>query len=241
MAALNQPRNAAAMVAQDIYAESETKVHELGTFFDLGERRFRYCQAGGALARCKATIQAATVANHSDLVTATAAIGATTLTVTLGGTAVTIDQYAGGFVALVAGTGLGQIYRIKSHPAQTTTTGTVVLTLYDPLVIATAVADTKADLVKSKYASLTNSISQTTVTVGVPLIAVTDAYFHWEQTRGLCAVLSKITSVQGTLLGPSTTSGATASLADFVKGFLGLAVGKTHVDGEYNLVDLRCE
>lgn len=91
-------------------------------------------------------------ANHTGLTTATAAIGATTITVTLGGTLVTANQYAGGYAVISAGTGKGQTLKIASHPAGTSS-GTVILTLEDPLSVATLVSDSKTSLTLPQYGS----------------------------------------------------------------------------------------
>lgn len=86
---------------------------------------------------------AALIANHQGLVvTAFNAYGTTggvansgstpaTVTVTLGGTAATLNQYQGGFATIKSGTGIGQTLRIQGNTAQTTTTGSVVVTLED--------------------------------------------------------------------------------------------------------------
>jgi hypothetical protein len=94
--------------------------------------------AGAAnLAVGKLMQDAALIANHSDL-TVTAFTAYTTngnqpatVTVTLGGTAVTANEYQLGYAAVVDGTGAGQTLQIASHPAQATTTGNVTLTLAD--------------------------------------------------------------------------------------------------------------
>lgn len=91
-------------------------------------------------------------ANHTGLTVATAAIGATQVTVTLGGTLATANQYAGGFLVISAGTGIGQTLRIQSHPAGTSS-GTVVLTLEDALSVATLVSDSKGSLTLPQYGS----------------------------------------------------------------------------------------
>lgn len=105
--------------------------------------------ASGLLVQSPASIGA----NHTGLTASTQAAGDTTITVTLGGTAVTANQYAGGYVVISAGTGIGQTLRILSHPAQSTTTGTVVLTLEDPISVATSVSDSKASLTLNQYGS----------------------------------------------------------------------------------------
>lgn len=80
---------------------------------------------------------AALIGNHQGLVvTAVQAYSANgnvpaTVTVTLGGTAATAGQYAGGFLVVQSSTGIGQTLKIANNPAQTTTTGALVVTLED--------------------------------------------------------------------------------------------------------------
>src|SRR5258707_1312648 len=89
---------------------------------------------------------------HQNMATSTAAIGATTVTVTLGATAVTANQYQGGFLVFNAGTGIGQTLRIQSHPAAALS-ATVVLTLEDPLSVATLASDSKGTLTLNPFGS----------------------------------------------------------------------------------------
>lgn len=144
-------------------------------------------------------------ANHTGLTCATATIGATQITVTLGGTLATANQYAGGFAVVSAGTGIGQTLRIASHPAGTSS-GTVVLTLEDPLSVATLVSDSKVSLTLNPYGSVNGTnmatsgviISPTTATgasVGVTLYPIpastaTVPSYGFIQTKGAVACLN---------------------------------------------------
>lgn len=110
-------------------------------------------------------------ANHTGLTCATAVIGATQITVTLGGTAVTANQYAGGLAVVSAGTGIGQTLKIASHPAQTSTSGTVVLTLEDPLSVATLVSDSKVSLTLNPFGSSNGADVRTSGCVISPTVA----------------------------------------------------------------------
>ncbi len=160
-------------------------------------------------------------ANHTGLTCATAAIGATQITVTLGGTAVTANQYAGGYAVVSAGTGIGQTLRIASHPAQSSTSGTVVLTLEDPLSVATAVADSKVSLTLNPYGSQNGTnvathgviVSPTTATgatIGatvypIPASSTTVPTYGFIQTRGPVAVLNDSGTAIGLDVMPSSS------------------------------------
>lgn len=160
-------------------------------------------------------------ANHTGLTCATAAIGATQITVTLGGTVVTANQYQGGFAVVSAGTGIGQTLRIQSHPAQTSGSGTVVLTLEDPLSVATAVSDSKVSLTLNPYGAQFGTtfatsgcvVSPTTATgptIGVtiypiPATSATVLSYGFIQTRGAVACLNDSTTAIGLDVMPSSS------------------------------------
>lgn len=158
--------------------------------------------ASGLLVQSPASIGA----NHTGLTLSTAVIGATAISATLGGTAVTANQYAGGFLVISAGTGIGQTLKIASHPAQATTNGVVVLTLEDPLSVATLTSDSKGSLTLPQYGSangvnvqtsgvIVNPTTQTGRVIGAtiyPLTASTTTVpsFGWIQTSGPVGVLN---------------------------------------------------
>lgn len=161
-------------------------------------------------------------ANHTGLaVVSNAAIGATTITVTLGGTAVTANQYQGGYAVISAGTGIGQTLKIASHPAQTSTTGNVVLTLEDPLSVAITSATSKVSLTLNPYGSPNGAdvrtsgcvVSPTTATgptIGVtvypiPASTATVPSYGFIQTRGAVACLNDSATAIGLDVMPSSS------------------------------------
>ena len=199
----------------------------VGAKFDTSDgREFQLVQnAGTALASGKLVMGPKPIANHQNLTTSTAAVGATQVTVTLAGTLATANQYQGGYVIFNAGTGIGQTLKIASHPAGTAN-GTVVLTLEDPIQVATAVADTKSCLRLNPFGSLNGtdySTSGVTITdhtaltgqiLGVSIYPIaastaTVAEYGLIQTRGLVGLLNDATTAQGLDIMPSAnTDGA---------------------------------
>lgn len=183
-------------------------------------------------------------ANHTNLTCATSAIGATQITVTLGGTAVTANQYQGGYAVVNAGTGIGQTFKIASHPAQATTTGTVVLTLEDPLSVATAVSDSKVTLQLNPYGSANGTAFTTSgcvvapVTATGPIIGVT-VYpipatsatvlsYGFIQTKGIVGCLNDATTAIGLdLMRSANTAGAVQTYVAATNG----RIGTSHVAG----------
>ncbi len=128
----------------------------VGTRFSSADgRQFVLVQNGapaigsGLLVQGPATIGA----NHIGLaVAAASATGSTSVTVTLGGTLVTANQYQGGFATVSAGQGIGQNLRIASHLAATATAN-LVLTLEDPLSLNLTTATSKVTLTLNQYGS----------------------------------------------------------------------------------------
>lgn len=162
-------------------------------------------------------------ANHSNLTTAAAAVAATTMTVTAGGTLITANQYAGGYAVINAGAGIGQTLKIASHPSATSS-GTCVLTLEDPVQVALTTSS-KTSLRLNPYGSSNGTdvrtsgvvVCPTTLTgqvIGVatyPIAASTSTVptYGLIQTRGLVSCLNDATTAIGLDLMPSSnTAGA---------------------------------
>ncbi len=223
-----------------------TPPHRLGERMVTADGRiFRYCKAGsGANLVAGNWIQSpAQIANHQNLVATAAAIGAMTVTVTLGGTAATANQYADGQAVVTVTPGLGQAVAIVGHPAQSNTTGDLVLTLAEPLRVAWTTS-TRVDLVPNPY----NGVIQTPITtltgscVGVAVYIIVASEYGWLQRSGLCGALIAGTPAVGTaIVVPGTAAGAAvtdgAASATSIVGVMASTGG----DGECNGVMLALE
>lgn len=144
-------------------------------------------------------------ANHTGLTLSTAAIGATQITITAGGTLMTANQYAGGTLIISAGTGIGQTLKIVSHPAATSS-GTTVLTLEEPLSVATLTSDSKGSLTLPQYGSRNGTdfstsgvivcpVTATGAVIGatvspIPASTATSASYGWIVTNGFVGILN---------------------------------------------------
>jgi hypothetical protein len=163
-----------------------------------GDRVFRYAGIGGVAVTAGKTLQAsAAVANHRDVaVQAAAAAAATAVSVTLGATAATEDQYAEGYLHINDVAGQGQLLRIKSHPAIGSAAAGII-TLYDPIVTALTTSS-KADLIACGFNDLVVApAAETGPVVGVTAMDMTEDYFGWVQVAGPCSVLTVGTIVLG--------------------------------------------
>jgi|TARA_E500000318_G_scaffold90401_1_gene88296 hypothetical protein len=192
------------------FAESSTQLFPFGTKLIYGDRTFRYAGIGGSAITAGKTVQTtAAVANHRDVaVQAAASAGDTTVTVTLGSTAATANQYAEGYLHINDVAGQGQLMRVKSHPAADSGAN-VVITLYDPVVTALTTSS-KADLISATYNDVVVApATETGPVIGVTAIDFTADYFGWIQTSGPASVLTSGTLVLGeAAVRSDTTAGA---------------------------------
>ena len=202
------------VVGQSIMEESSTQKHRLGTRLVIGDRVFRYALAGATNLTAAYVCGMPGALTSEDTVTVAHAIGTMTVTVTASGIAA--NQFAEGYLVVDEGTGAGETYKIKSNTA--TSGGLITCTLYDGLVTAWSTSDTDVTLIGSPYYKIivvpTDGII---MPVGVPLIAVTAAYYCWIQTWGPCGV--KIDGTSGALGNLITerqfgVSGSTAGATD---------------------------
>ena len=149
----------------------------------------------------------------STLATATGVVGDKTITVTVSGTVLAEDTYADGYITLHTGTGIGSVYKVKSHPEADASTCVVALEPSDGLVTAVAGGTTTAGMRKNEFDSV---LLTTADTVGVNFIAgvapaVADANdYCWIQRRGACLCLEdNSTAIVGLPVTASTvTAGA---------------------------------
>jgi hypothetical protein len=179
-------------------------------------REFRWCYAGSTtLVAGNLQQSPAQIANHINLVVVQAqAIGDTQITVTLGGTAATANQYAGGYAQVYTSTGAGLQYSISSHPAQATTTGNLTLNLSDPILVAITTSSTVSLVLNPYNGVIVNPISATGAPVGVAHWALPTATYGWIQTHGVANVLNDAGTTVGLGLAPSAgTAGAVKTMA----------------------------
>lgn len=110
----------------------------------------------------------------------------------------TADAFAGGYVAISSGTGMGHTYRVKGNRASSGTA--TVIELYDPIKVA---IDATGDIVigTCKYQGLMEAIAGSTqngMPVGVTVVAVAStSSYAWVCSKGLTAVKQSGTPVTG--------------------------------------------
>lgn len=199
---------------------------------------YRYVKAGGtALVAGKLQQAPAIVANHQNVACAAAAAGASTVTVTLGATLASANQYAGGYLVINDVDGEGFTYRIKSHPAAAQS-ATLALTLEEPVEVALT-ANSEACLIPNKYNGVI--VMPTTITaapVGVAISNIAAGSFGWIKTRGVVSCLNGDANLTvGSAVSPSNATAGAVENGVIAQGFVGIAY-QAGVDTEYRAIDL---
>lgn len=180
-------------------------------------RRFRFGfnnTASTSLAAAKLAQGPAVVSGQQGGTVSAQAIGDTQITVTFGsGQTIAANFYSGGFINIITGTGSVAQYQIKGHGATTSST-TLILNLFDPIVTATSAAAT-ANLWPNPYTAAI--ICPTTLTgsvLGVNMVAIAAQYYGWFQTAGISTCLNQGGTTAGLGLAPSSSvAGALATVA----------------------------
>lgn len=180
------------MLNQNLFDESQYPQHRLGEMYtDPFGDTFRYVQAGASnLVTGNLLQEAAEDTNYRSMVCqAAVAIGSQEIPVTLGGTAVTANQFEGGTLIVESSTGIGQKFRIVRHTVQTSTTGTCTFFVDRPVKIALTTSS-QISVRKNAYDGVIQwPTTPTGGPVGVALYAMTATYYGWVQSGGDCPVL----------------------------------------------------
>jgi len=184
-------------------------------------RRFRYCQASSSVAVVVGKLYQAAipVTNHVLQTAAAAAAGAKTVTLTLGATAVSADQYRDGYlvVDLSTNTGFGYIYQIGPH-GDVAASGDFIVPLRGTVQVAIDATANSVSLVPNNYAGVILAIATTpTATlVGVSQKPIPVSQFGWLLVAGTTTCLTQGTVVKGTIVKPGTAAGSLAPQATAV-------------------------
>lgn len=209
-----------------LFTQSATQDINVGSrFVDQAGNTYVYAKAGASDLVAGTLVQApAEVTNHQNCApTGTAAIGATSVTITLGATAATANQYAGGWMVTTETPGEGYKYLIASHPAADSA-ATLTLTLSDPLQVALTTSS-HVDLVPNPYSGvIINPTTASSCPVGVATDVVAAGQYGWLQIGGVATVLADGNLTVGTsLVASNGTAGAVEALTG-VQAIIGVAV-----------------
>ncbi len=219
-----------------------------GTRWDLADgREIRLGQAGAATTVAAGVLYqtAAMIANHQNLaVTAFQAYSANgnvpaKVTATLGGTAVTANQYAGGYLVVNDAVGEGQTLRIASNTAQANASGSVVITLEDGPNTALTTASEVSLVPQSCTGIIINPTAATGELAGAGIYPIAASTFGWFATKGVWSVLNGDANLTaGSAISPSNATAGAVENGVIAQGFVGRAL-LAGVDTEYRPVVLN--
>jgi len=224
---------------------SEVAKHQLGSKGVVADGRiYRYAQASAiALSPGLICVAPDITTAHEDRAVNTFAVGDLSITVSIGATAITGNEYEEGFVNIIDDNGQGIMYKIANCPP-TAINSDVVIRLAEPIRVA-AQASTTVTLYRNKYRDIVVSdTNQIDMPVGVPNVTFPGSYYGWIQTRGPCSILvdtNDTTATQGITLG-NTDAGAVETWNGIAEPYVGIQpVGANSDAGEYGIYELRLD
>lgn len=211
---VNQPK-------QSIVTENVDQQYAFGTKLSYNDGRiFRYSQ-NGAVALAKARMTASAV-QEAKIIAETQSTSGTS--VEIGDVEITIDITTGitlaenalkdGTLVVESGTAIGDIYTILANKVDGSDDTLMKVLLRNPIRTAWS-ASTVISILKNRWKDVVVApTSAAAPSTGVPLIAVTIAYFFWAQTGGPCAIIvdDSDTIVKGEPAGKPGTNADTGSV-----------------------------
>lgn len=229
---------------QDFRDISSVKMLPIGTYAETADGRgYRYALAGGTtLSPGKLGVAATVNADATNkTVAASVAVGATSVVIDAGG-AIAAGVYDDGYLTINDATGEGISYHVKSHGVLSGA-GELTVNLSEPVKVALTVDVSEASLTQNPWSGVVISVAdQADMPVGVPNVSITNAYYGWVQTRGVCAVLADETVTAGAAVvtGSSTVGAVETMDTDDVVPEVGVALAAA-VDTEYREIYLKID
>jgi hypothetical protein len=181
----------------------------------------------------------AIVANHQNIAV-TAYTAATTynpakVTVTLGATAATANQYAGGYLVVNDNNGEGQTIKIQSHPAADAS-ASLVITLADSPATALTTASEVCLISNPGNGVIINPATPTGITVGVGLYPIAASAYGFLISKGITSAFNTDANLTvGSAISPSNAVAGGVENGVIAQGFVGRAL-QAGVSGEYRTV-----
>lgn len=157
------------------------------------------------------------------------------VTLTLGATAVTANQYRGGFLIVNDSTGEGQTLRIASHPAADAS-ASLAVTLEEGATTTIVAGASEVSLIPPHGKNVIISpTTETGASFGVGLYPIAASTYGFFVSKGLVACLGDGTLTVGSAISPSNAVAGAVENGVIAQGFVGQAA-QTGVDTEYRAV-----
>ena len=201
----------------DIFANDASPKFVIGYKLEFADGRvFRYAQFGATVSHggvVVATDESGSCTVENALVPVVPSSANTTSDGTVGSKylqitepSITTDQFAGGYLVVIAGTGRGYTYRIKGNSScnlsDAPASGDIRMELYDKIQ-AELNAASDVNVIGCKYSDLKPALAGTDeIPCGVSTRAMTADYYGWVQTKGIgvCALNAATTCLVGDIL-----------------------------------------
>lgn len=198
------------VISQELFVSSATQQDELGHEVTDGRGQYyRYVKAGASALVVGNVVQApAQDTDHDQLTPAAAAVNATSITVTLGSTGVSANQYQYGFAIIDTTPGLGYAYPIRYHAAASAS-ATVELFLERPIQVALTTSS-RVTLVPNRFKGVIQAPTTLTgAVVGTAVYPIAAGEFGYVGTGGVLATLIAGTPAVGAaVVVPGSAAGA---------------------------------
>jgi len=226
------------------YDFGATQSWPLGTqLMTFDGRTYRYGENDGTLDVTGTLYQSEVPdANWDELAVAAAAIGATSVTVTFGATAVTADDFNGGYLLVEDDAGEGFAYVVEDTPAVSASTAGAI-SLAHGIEVALTASSTVITLKHPGKDVIIHPSPPTAALWGVAAAPIAANQFGWYQSKGVCAVLTEGTPIIGEAVRASETTDGTVTLQDFDEaddanaGQIGIAIAVS-ATGEHSPIML---
>lgn len=133
-----------------------------------------------------------------------------TVTVTLGASALTVNQYQGGYLLVNSSTGIGQTLRVASNPAALSSATGVVITLEDGPNTALTTSSTVCLLPPHGANVIQFPTTASNVPVGVAMYPIPVSTYGFLMCQGIVAAISDATApAAGVSVGSSVVTAGT--------------------------------
>lgn len=143
------------------------------------------------------------------------------VTLTLGAAAMTANQYAGGFLVVNKGSGIGQTLRIASNSSAISSGTQGTVTLEDGPNVALAVNDRVCLLPAHGSGVVDNPASPSSIHCGVALYPISAGSFGYLTSKGICSALSDSAPASvGEAIAASVTTAGAVTLATATGGVI---------------------
>jgi len=197
------------------YDFGATQSYPLGTILkEFTGRQWRYGSQNASTAAAAGAVYQSPVPDTGmdELAVAAAAVGARSVTVTLGATQAAADDFNGGFVVVEDDAGEGYAYLVEDTPAISASAAGAI-SLAHGIEVALTSSSTVALLKHPGKLVIIHPSPPTAPIYGVAAAAISTSQFGWYQYRGLAGVATEGTPVIAKQVRASeTTDGAVTAL-----------------------------